>query len=121
MTEDFKKTEFLAHDLKEYVNTRIAQAKLLIAEKLSKAIAYAMALLMAALVFFLFVVLLSVAGALAIGLWIGKIWLGFVIMAVLCLAAGIIMWLVKDSLLQKPIMNNLVEILFEKEEGDEKD
>ena len=121
MSEAFKKAESLISELKEYVNTRVAQAKLSIAEKVSKIITYAVMILMVALVFFLFVVLLCVAGAIAIGQWLDNMWLGFIIMAVICLLFGFIMWIAKDKLLQKPIMNVLIKTLFDNDSKDEKD
>ena len=120
MSEDFKKVESLVGELKEYVNTRVAQAKLSIAEKLSKILAYMITMLMAALVFFLFLVLVSVAAAIAIGQWLDNMWLGFIIVAALCLLLGLLMWLAKDKLLRKPIMNTLIKALFENESENEK-
>ena len=40
MSETFKKAESLVSELKEYVNTRVAQVKLSIVEKLSKVVTY---------------------------------------------------------------------------------
>jgi uncharacterized membrane protein YbhN (UPF0104 family) len=121
MSEEFEKAESLFSELKEYVNTRVAQAKLSIAEKLSIIITYAIMILMVALVFFLFLVLLCVAGALAIGQWLENIWLGFIIMAALSLLLGLLMWMAKDRILRKPIMNLLIKTLFENDDENEKD
>jgi len=121
MSEDFKKVESLVDEIKDYVNTRVAQAKLSLAEKLSKILAYMISVLMAALVFFLFMVLISVAGAIAIGQWLDNIWLGFIIVACICLLLGLILWLAKDTLLRKPIMNAFISVLFENDNDDEKD
>ena len=120
MSEEFKKVESLFDEVKAYANTRLSQAKLSMAEKISKLAAMMIAMLMAALVFFLFLVLLSAAVAIAIGQWLGSMWLGFMIVAGLVLIAGLILWLAKDKLLRIPIMNRLIEALFEKE-GDGKD
>jgi len=120
MSEEFKKFESLVERLREYVNTRVAQVKLSVAEKISKVAALMIALLMAALVFFLFLVLASVAGAIAIGQQLNNMWLGFLIMAGIILLFGILLWALKDKLIRIPIMNALVKALFEKEDnGDE--
>ncbi|TMI61778.1 MAG: hypothetical protein E6H07_17920 [Bacteroidetes bacterium] len=116
MSEEFKKIESLVDRLREYVNTRVAQVKLSVAEKISKVAALMIALLMAALVFFLFLVLASVAGAIAIGQQLDNMWLGFLIMAGIILFFGIFIWILKDKLIGVPIMNALVKALFEKEE-----
>ena len=116
MSEEFKKIESLVDRLREYVNTRVAQVKLSVAEKISKVAALMIALLMAALVFFLFLVLASVAGAIAIGQQLDNMWLVFLIMAGIILFFGIFIWILKDKLIGVPIMNALVKALFEKEE-----
>lgn len=121
MSEEFNKFESLADQLKAYVNTRVSQAKLSIAEKVSNLAAVLIAMLMSALVFFLFLTLLCVAVALLIGQWLGSAWLGFLIVAGVVLLLGLILWLVKDRLFRIPIMNALIEAMFENEEEDEKD
>ena len=52
MAEDFKKVETLVDQFREYVNTRLSQAKLSVAEKISKVVSGVIVMLMAALVFF---------------------------------------------------------------------
>lgn len=121
MSEEFKKVESLVDQLKAYANTRLSQVKLSMAEKISKLAAMMIAMLMAALVFFLFLVLLSIAAAIAIGQWLGSYWLGFVIVAGIVLLIGLILWLARDRLLRIPIMNSMIEALFEPEEDNEKD
>lgn len=119
MSEEFKKIESLVERLKEYVNTRIAQVKLSVAEKISKVAALMIAVLMAALVFVLFLVLISIAVAIAIGQQLNNMWLGFLIMAGIILFTGILLWTLRDKLIRLPIMNMLVKALFDKENEDE--
>ena len=117
--EEFKKIESLIDKLREYVNTRVAQLKLSFAEKISKVAALMVALLLAALVFFLFLVLASVAGAIAIGQWLNNYWLAFLIVAGLIFFVGILMWVFKDKWLKRPIMNMLIKTLFSNNHDDE--
>lgn len=121
MSDEFKKAESLLEQLKAYVNTRVSQAKLSVAEKASRLAATMIAMLVCALVFFLFLVLVCVAGAIAIGQWLGSIWLGFLIMGGLVLLVMLLIWLMRERLLRIPIMNALIEALFEKEDDDEED
>lgn len=121
MSEEFNKFESLAEQLKAYVNTRVSQVKLSLAEKVSNLAATMIAMLLSALVFFLFLTLLCVAGALLIGQWLGSIWLGFLIVSGFVLLIGLLLWLAKDRLFRIPIMNALIEAMFENEEADEKD
>lgn len=107
---------------KEYVNTRIAQFKLSVAEKISKVMATVIAGLAVALVFFLFLVFAGIAAAIALGEWTGKMWLGFLIVAGVYLFLSIIIWKAKDRLLSIPIMNSIISHLFDEQETeDEKD
>jgi Zn-dependent protease with chaperone function len=120
MSEEFKKIESILEQAKEYANIRVAQLKLSMAEKLSKAISVIIAALVAGLVFLGFLLFGSISAAIAIGQWLGKLWLGFLLVAVFYLLAGIIIWIAKDRLLRIPIMNSLIEKLFTND-YDEKD
>ena len=121
MSEEFKKIESLVERLREYVNTRVAQVKLSIAEKISKVAGLLISLLLASLIFFLFLVLASIAGAIAIGQQLNNMWLGFLIMAGIIFLIGILLWTLKDKLIRLPIMNMLVKAMFDKETEDEED
>ena len=76
LQEEFRKAEEMAGHVKDYVNTRIAQVKLSVAEKVSKLMAVLIAGMFVMVLFFLFVLLGSIAAAYAIGIWLGKMWLG---------------------------------------------
>jgi hypothetical protein len=120
MDQDFNNGETFVDDVKEYVNTRIAQLKLLFAEKTSKVMSILVAVIMSALVFFLFLVLVCIAGAIVIGQWLESFWLGFLVIAGIVLLAGFFLWIFKNQIIRKPIMNVLIKTMFDKDE-DEKD
>jgi ABC-type uncharacterized transport system fused permease/ATPase subunit len=120
MEQDFNNADTFVEQVKEYVNTRIAQLKLSFAEKTSKVMSGMVAVVVSALVFFLFLVLISIAGAIAIGLWLESFWLGFIVVAGIVLLAGFFLWIFKDRIIRRPIMNSLIKTMFDKEE-DEKD
>lgn len=117
--DEFKKIESLIDKLKDYANTRVAQVKLAVAEKMSKIAALAIGLLIATLVFFLFLVLLSVAGAIVLGQWLRNYWMGFLIIAGIILIIGIMLWSFREKWLQRPIMNMLIKTLFNNKDEDE--
>ena len=119
LQEEFRKAEEMAEHVKDYVNTRIDQVKLSMAEKVSKVMAALIAGMFVVVLFFLFVVFGSIAAAYAIGLWLGKMWLGFLIIAVFYLLVGIITWLAKERLLRIPIMNAIIRQLFHSEDNEE--
>ncbi|HMT74538.1 MAG TPA: phage holin family protein [Chitinophagaceae bacterium] len=123
MSEEFKKAGSVFEQVTAYVNTRVSQAKLSVAEKLSQGIALLVAVLLSALVFFLSFCLLSAAAAILIGQWLGSLWLGFAIMAFFVLLAGVLIWKLRGRLFQIPLLNKLLTVFFEKDrnEKDEKD
>ena len=118
MDQDFNNAETFVEQVKEYMNIRLAQLKLSFAEKTSKVMAVMIAVVMSALVFFLFFVLICIGGAIAVGQWLENFWLGFVIVGGIVLIAGFVIWLSKDSLIRKPIMNALIKAMFDKEENE---
>ena len=120
MESTFAKVEELADHVKDYVKTKIASAKLSVAEKTSKLISNLIAALIVAGVFLLFILFGSIAGALALSAWIGKMYAGFLIVAGIYLLIGIIVWNARERLLRIPIMNSIINQMF-KEDDDEKD
>jgi len=118
MAEDFNNAETFVDQVKEYVNIRLTQLKLSFAEKTSKVMAVMIAIVMLALVFFLFLVLISIAGAVIIGQWLESFWLGFVMVGGIVLIGGLILWISKDWMIRKPIMNALIKLMFDKEENE---
>ena len=121
MSDEFKKIESLLEDAKEYVNTRIAQAKLSVAEKVSKLIARIIAGLIAGLVFIFFLLFISIASAIAIGQALNNSWLGFLIIGATYFLLGIIIWKAKDRLLRIPLMNAIINSLFSHDKKHEED
>ena len=118
MDQDFKNAETFVDQVKEYVNIRLAQLKLSFAEKTSKVMAIMIAAVMSALVFFLFLLLICIAGAIAIGQWLESFWLGFVVVGGIVLIVGLILWIFKDGIIRRPIMNALIKAMFDKEKDE---
>jgi hypothetical protein len=120
MDTTFSKVEELADHVKDYVKTKINSVKLNAAAKTSTVISNLVAGLIVAAVFSLFIVFGSIAAALAISAWIGKLYAGFLIVAGIYLLLGMITWSSRERILRIPIMNSLIRQLF-KEEENEKD
>ncbi len=121
MSEAFQTIESLLDKAKAYANTRIAQVKLSVAEKVSQLLSTLVAGLMTVLVFLFALLLGSVAAALLIGEALGKVWLGFAIIAAAWLLLGILLWKGRNRFLRLPIMNSMIASLFSKESEDEED
>ena len=115
MKEEFRKIEETVDHLKRYVNTKISQVKLGAAEKTSDILSVLIARALVAIVFFFFVLLASEALAYGLGEYLGKNWLGFLIVAAFYLLAGVIIWKTRERTLRIPIMNSLIRRLFTKE------
>lgn len=118
MERTFAKAEELADNIKEYVNARIDAIKLQVADKVSAIIANILAGMILAFVFIFFLILLSISLSLLIGAWIGKMWLGFLIVALVYLLVGIIVWTARGKIIRLPIMNAIIQQLFKNDEED---
>lgn len=116
MENAFAKAEELAATVKEYVNNRIESVKLNVAEKSSAIIASLVAGAIALVVFFGFLVFVGITLSIGLGVWIGKIWLGFLIVAFLYLLIGVIIWKARGRLIRIPLMNVLLQQLFKDED-----
>jgi hypothetical protein len=112
MEKVFEKAEGLAASVKEYINLRIESLKMTAAEKTSAVAANIIAGALALFVGLLFVVFASVALALALGVWMGHLWAGFLTVAGLYLLAGIVVWTARGRLIRFPVMNALIRQLF---------
>jgi hypothetical protein len=120
MSEELNKIEELVGRVKAYLNTRLSQLKLSTAEKTANVLTVLIAVLLAALVFFLFLTIACIGLALLIGSWLNSLWMGFMIVSGLILLLGLWGWISRDRWLRIPIMNLLIRALF-KDEPHEKD
>ena len=112
----FTKIESLGASIKDYVDTRIASAKLTAAAKASAITANAIAGIVVIVMFLFFLLLASIALAIVVGLWIGKTWAGFLIVGGFYLLIGLITWAARSRLIRVPVMNAMIRQLFS---GDE--
>ncbi|HEV9037167.1 MAG TPA: phage holin family protein [Puia sp.] len=119
--EDFRKVEDLVDHVREYAHVRMDVARLGLAERSSGVIATLIsgAALAAMLAFsFLFI---CVAAGLLLGRVLDDLVAGFLIVATFDILLGMIIWWSRKSLIRTPVMNAILEELFEKKEGHEKD
>jgi hypothetical protein len=121
MNETFEKVEGLTEHVKEYITTKVELAKLRLAEKTSLTVGNLIAAVVVA-VLFLFVMLFgSIAGAWALSDWIGKRYIGFLIVAGFYLLLAIIVWFARNRLIRFPVMNAIVKMLHKKDDDDKND
>jgi len=119
--EELKKVEDLFDHAREYVNIRVDEAKLAIAERVSAVMAMVIATAVVNVIFLLSLIFASAAGAFALGLWLKSYWLGFLLVAGGYLLAGLLVWAAKEKLIRAPIMNAIIRQLFKKDDDNEKD
>src|SRR3974390_2315734 len=112
MQEEFKTMEETIDHLRNYVNTKISQAKLGAAEKDSDMIFVFVAKSLAALVLFFFILFASLAVASELGNLFKKAWIGYSIVAGFYLLACFLIWVSRERLLWIPIMNAIIARLF---------
>ncbi len=110
--EKLNKIEELVVRFKAYRNTRLSQLKLSTAEKTANVLPVLIAVLLAALVFFLFLTIVCIVLALLIGSWLNSLWMGFMIVSGLILLLGLWSWISRERWLPIPIMNLLIRALF---------
>jgi hypothetical protein len=106
------KIEELLDQLKAYADTRIALAKLEAAKKISHLLSSAIAFILVALLFFLFMLMISIAGAWALGNWFHSMPLGFLVVGIVYLIVCLFIWTSREKFLRVPIMNSMIMQLF---------
>ncbi len=108
----------LVTDLKDYLDTRSKLGKLKAIDKGSRIAAESASAFIIAIIGFLGLFFLSIAGALAISEVLENNYLGFFIVSVFYILVTLLFYINRDSWIQKPIVNRLIQNFF-KDNGDE--
>jgi ABC-type uncharacterized transport system fused permease/ATPase subunit len=119
MEETFVKVEEITDSLKEYVDIRVEDAKLRLAEKSSGLVANLIARIVVIVAFSLALVFLSIALAIGLANWWGQMWLGFLVVGGIYIFLGWLVWALRESLIHIPMMNNILSHLTKKDEDDD--
>lgn len=102
----------IKQEVESYVQNRIDLTKLHVAEDLSKLTSgLAVRLLLFYIAFFV-LLFLSMAGAYAIGSYAGNIVIGFIVMAGFYALVGIVFFLLKGILINRPIIKSFIHLFF---------
>jgi hypothetical protein len=99
--EDLKKIEELFDHAREYLNIRVDEIKLGLAERGSAIAARVMVNTAVNIFFILFLLFAGLALGLALGKWWHHDWLGFLVVAAMYLIAGLATWAVKERMMWK--------------------
>ena len=119
MEETFIKVEEIADGIKEYVEVRVEEVRLKVAEQSSGLIANLMARIMIFLAIILALIFASIALGIVLGNWWGKMWLGFLVVCGIYLLLAWIIWSVRESLIRIPMMNSILSHLTKKSDEDD--
>ncbi|MBL0146255.1 MAG: hypothetical protein IPP48_11250 [Chitinophagaceae bacterium] len=66
----------------------------------------------------LFIIFVSIALSILIGIWLGTMWLGFLIMAGIYMLLGLVVWTARGKIIRLPVMNSIIQQLFKHDEED---
>jgi len=116
MEQVFAKAEELTGQLKDYVALEIEDMKLVAVQKGSKIVGNIAAMLVAVMMALFFIIFGGIALGIYIGECLGSLPLGFLIVAAGFMLIGLIVWLARKSLIQLPVMNNMIKQLCDHEE-----
>lgn len=103
--------------VKEYINTRIDIAVLKATEKGSHIVSNAALYVAVFFVSVFFLLLLTIGLSLLISDAIGNSWSGFLIMAGVYLLIGVLLWVMRDKWIRKPVVNIFIRSVLGKGMG----
>ena len=113
MLEEFKENvEDIQENAKAYIESNLAYYKLLGFKIAMKSTTLIFKSLLIGICFGIFLLFVSVAGALAMGKAFDNYIVGFLAVAGIYLVAGFLLFLVKDKIIEGPILEKFSEIIF---------
>ncbi|HXD78582.1 MAG TPA: phage holin family protein [Puia sp.] len=117
--EEFIKFENLIDHTRDYVNTRVDEAKLAVARTTSGVAARIIAGAVVGTIFLISLLFASAAAAYRLGREWGQLWLGLLAVAAFYFLLGLLIWAARERMIRVPIMNSLIHQLFKNEENEE--
>lgn len=102
----------LVDNVKAYVETKASLVKLEAAEKVSVLASNIAATLVIAVLVLCFVAFAGVGLALLLGVWMGKMWAGFLAVALAYALKAMLIWKLRERLIRIPVMNHLLKTFF---------
>jgi hypothetical protein len=118
MEKAIAKIEELSDTLRDYLDVKIESAKLSAAEKTSSIVASLATQIILGRIFYIFILFISVTMALGLSQWIGISWAGFLIVALMYFAIGLVMWIVRKPMIYEPRRDAFIKQLFTDDDED---
>ena len=116
-----RELEELRKELEEYVKVRVDLTKLHIAGELSRFFSNLMTKTVLLYLFFFVFMFFSLAAAFLLGKWMGSYALGFALMGGLFLLAALVFWLLRKRIIERPVVQHFIELMFPKFDHDEEE
>jgi uncharacterized membrane protein YqjE len=111
--------EELRKEFEEYLQVRVDLTKLHIAEEMSRFFSNFMTKTVILYLFFFVFMFFSLAAAFLLGQWLESYTLGFASIGMAFLLAAIIFWTLRKRIIERPVVQNFIKLLFPKFEDDE--
>ncbi len=108
----------LLDDIRDYVETRVEITRLTLLDKLSDVVSIVIAGLVIGFLFLLFFIFVGLASAYLIAEYTGHTYLGFCIVAIIFLTAGIIFIRKKKDWIQKPVADKIIFSFFKNDKDE---
>ena len=119
MKQLFKHLEGLVSHLKEYADIRFEEVRLEIADRTSKVVAAIVvrAILFVVIAFIVFFA--SLSAGYALGVFWGRLWLGFLAVSGFYVIIAIMIWITRERTIRIPMINTLLHQMTKKENDDD--
>ncbi|MFO7999597.1 MAG: phage holin family protein [Marinilabilia sp.] len=122
MKENFSENiNELKKELEEYLQARIDLTRLHIAGELSRFLTKLLTKTVMLYLFFFVLMFFSLAAGLLLGQWLDSYVTGFALMGGFFLLATLIFWFLRKPLIEKPIVQHFIELMFPKFDDDEEE
>lgn len=119
MQEEKEAESTLFEEVKEYISVRSKIFSLQVAESAATFVSNLVSNGAAFLFFIIFFVFASIGLAFLVAQWVGNTAGGFFIVAAFYLLIGIVIWMIKDNYIERPLTNIFIKNLFKGKEEDE--
>lgn len=116
--EEQNNLEKLFNDAKEYLNTRLELTKLELVQKVSQIVSSLITSFLLLVIFVLVLLFGSVSLALFLSEKTGSTTTGFLYVAGIYLALGLLIYLLKGSFIKKPVTDMFIRKMLNKDEED---
>lgn len=121
MQEEKEATNTFFEEVKDYISIRSKIFSLQVAESAANLISNLISNAAAILFFIIFFIFASIGLAFLVAQWVGNTAGGFFIVAAFYLLIGIIIWMIKENSIERPLTNIFIRNFFKGKGEDEED